>query len=124
MAKTSLYCIPHNRAIKRNKNGIVYQCEIDADAAAANDGAAGRSPVSTKCKVCNMSFKDERCLKIHKTKKGHWGNSIKDPDEGPKRPTKQHKDIGANVANRKKRTKPNMSPSSPVQTKKTHYAQP
>jgi hypothetical protein len=118
MVKKSLYCVPYNGAVKRNRNGMVYQCEIENE---EGNGEAARPATvgSVRCKVCNLSFKDERCLKIHKTKKGHWGNSINDPDEGPKRPTNKHKDMGANVPNRKRRTKPNQYPA---QAKRAHHA--
>jgi hypothetical protein len=61
MPKESLYCIPFNKKITR-KDGFVYQCERDIE------GTADMN----KCPVCNKEFKDQRCVKIHKTKMNHW----------------------------------------------------
>jgi hypothetical protein len=111
MVKKSLYCVPSDKVVRKQKNGVTYHCEISADDAGQEredrQGSAARvksEPVSNndasgakKCKICHKEFKDLRCLKIHKTKKNHWGTSINNSEEGPRRPTKQHKDIGQNV---------------------------
>lgn len=98
MVKQSFYCVPNDKAVKKAKNGIVYHCEIDKKATAAQGNSISQS-VEVKCNVCNKEFKDLRCLKIHKTKKDHWGSSVNDPDNGPKRPTKYHKDLRGNGGN-------------------------
>ncbi len=69
MVKESLYCVTSKRKINKQK-ATVYHCERDVNEPAQH--AVQQSP--KKCPVCNKSFKDERCLKIHKTKMKH-GNA-------------------------------------------------
>jgi hypothetical protein len=96
MVKQRFYCVPYDKAVKKSKNGVAYHCEVDKKAAVQND--MSRSQSAVKCSVCNKEFKDDRCLKIHKTKKEHWGSSVNDPENGPKRPTKYHRDLGRGAA--------------------------
>jgi hypothetical protein len=98
MVKQRFYCVPHDKAVKKSKNGVVYHCEIDKKSAAAAQNSSSSSQSAAKCRICNKEFKDNRCLKIHKTKKEHWGDSINDPENGPKRPTKYHKNVARGPA--------------------------
>jgi hypothetical protein len=105
MVKQRFYCVPYDKAVKKSRNGVAYHCEVDKKAAAQIDISSSQSAV--KCSVCNKEFKDVRCLKIHKTKKEHWGSSVNDPENGPKRPTQYHRNIGRGAAS--------AFPGTPVQ---------
>jgi BRCT domain type II-containing protein len=65
MPKENLYCIPYNKNIN-TKNGIVYHCNRESV------DIKSPSPKKFQCHICLQEFKDERCLKIHKTKMKHW----------------------------------------------------
>ncbi len=78
MPKESLYCIPYNKAVKRNKRGVVFHCDKDVHVQQVSPDNESRR----KCKVCGKEFHDARCLKIHKTKMKHWGNSYDDSERG------------------------------------------
>jgi hypothetical protein len=65
MPKENLYCIPYNKNINA-KNGIVYHCNRESV------DSQSPSPKMFQCNICLQEFKDDRCLKIHKTKMKHW----------------------------------------------------
>lgn len=84
MPKESLYCIPFQKDIHRQSNGVVYHCKKEEAVAPIESSSSSESSAS-KCRVCRKEFKDLRCLKIHKTKMHHWGRSYDDPDKGPRK---------------------------------------
>ena len=71
MVKESLYCVTSKRKINQKK-AFVYHCERDTNDPIQND--AVQSP--KQCNVCKKPFKDDRCLKIHKTKMKHWNAPV------------------------------------------------
>lgn len=94
----NLYCVPSKKKVRRQENGISYHCtrndqDDDADMNSSSSSDASSSLVSSssspeltaKCNACQKMFKNARCLKIHKTKMHHWGASLTDPVNGPRR---------------------------------------
>lgn len=84
MAKESLYCIPYNKTVKKNKRAVVFHCDKEVNVQQVSPDNESRR----KCKKCGKEFQDARCLKIHKTKMKHWGNSYDDAERGPVRKPK------------------------------------
>jgi len=64
MQREYLYCVSKESTID-GKDGIIYKCIKDTKKI---------SPIinTVKCVVCDKEYKDERSLKIHKTKMQHW----------------------------------------------------
>lgn len=63
MVKEYLHCVSRNKNID-GRDGIVYTCVKDTQSSGPSN--------KLECHVCKKVFKDERCLKIHKTKMQHW----------------------------------------------------
>lgn len=66
MKQELLICVPHTKKTEKElkKEKVVCKCDKKQETTKST---------SFICNICDKSFKDERCLKIHKTKMDHWG---------------------------------------------------
>ena len=75
MKQEILICVPHTEKAEKElkKEKVFCKCDKRNENKEPKDAKVQ----SSVCDICNKAFKDERCLKIHKTKMNHWKSASK-----------------------------------------------
>lgn len=133
MVQEIFICVPYTKKAEKDfveRQKKVYKCQ---NRQKDDDKKENRDDNQFICHICEKSFKNERCLKIHKTKMDHWksmnsksslnsqmsfsSSMFRNGSNKNKSSSKSSNDNHSNISNSQKRKKSNSPPITDLKKK-------